>query len=1611
MPKRPADSEDGGRRRGVSRRSFLKLSGATSATTAALMVRGPLASANEISAENGLEGSASWGSSRSATIMGFATRTSVLPGETIDFKIDTVSTDYSVRIHRLGWYGGDGARLLADVTPSATLPQAQPAPLTDAGTGLVDCGNWAVSASWTVPTGALSGVYYAHFVRHDPEDPGADESNYTLFVVRRNGPADILVQTSDMTTQAYNFYGDQSLYFGQSMRDPARPDLGSIGRAVKVSYNRPDDLRPGAENEFFSAEYPLLKFLERNGYDVAYCSGVDVHSDPTTLDGCQVFISSGHDEYVSGPQRAQVEAARDRGTHLIFMTGNEYFWKVRFEPSTDAAQVPDRTMVCYKETLENSKTDPTGAWTGTWRDPRFSSPPEAGRPENALTGQLFKAILPGGSPDFAIEVPAEYAGLRIWRNTAVSQLAGGQSRALAANTLGYEFDEDAYDNARPAGSIRLSSTTVPVPDYLIDYGGTYTQSTCQHNMTMYRADSGALVWGTGTVQWSYGLDDDHGTDRGTPTDPVMQQATVNVLADMGVQPSTLMAGLVAATAPAQVAAPAVSISQPPATVAIPVGSSVVVEGAAAASPGTVVAAVEYAIDDDGWRPATGTTTWSLTYLPLTIGTHTVRVRAIDDRCRPGQASVVQVEALARELPCSIFPSGFGPTQPSVPEGNPIEVGVRFRSDIDAFITGVKFFKGAGNTGTHVARVWTESGLELAQGTFENETETGWQTVPVTPVAVSAGVTYVASVFLPNGHYSASTGYFSSSFDLPPLKALGSAETGGNGVFRSGSSGFPTASFGATNYWVDVVLSADDDRVPSLLNRMPAPGLQGVTPTSSIAATFSEPIAHESMTMTLTSQTGDLVPGAVAYDAATRTATFSPTQTLQAGVTYTVTLSNVADLVGTVMPQESWSFTCAATTGIGPCTIWDTSFGPQDPSGVEDGAVEVGVKFRADRGGSVTALRYYRGVNSPANAVGHLWSMSGTLLATAVFDTPEQSGWQQVELDDPVTIDAETVYIVSYHMPTGGYVYSAGNLATPHDNPPLRALSASESDGNGVYRYGASAFPSSTSAGSNYWADVVFVPPVDDSAPVVVDRVPASGLGGVDPAAPVSAQFDGPVKDNSITMSVLVDGVSVGGSLTYDSATYTAHFTTSPALPAGATCTASVQAVDLSGNSMPVPDTWSFSTDGGGTPQTLWLSSAAPAVATTDDPAPIEVGVRFGVDADGTVVGLRFYKGAGNSGQHVGHLWSSTGTLLGSAIFTDESATGWQQAALATPVRVSAEETYIASYVAPSGGYASTGSYFATSHQRGALSAPSSAAAGGNGVYRYSGGFPTNSYNSTNYWVDVAFVPDDVPQVVSRIPEPSAENVDPASVVSLTFDRDMAPNSLPLTVRDSAGAAVAGQTAYDQPSRTLTFTPASALAVDASYTASLDSAQSTSGAAIPGPLAWSFYTASSMAYQTFWPRTRQPATAVVDDGSAVNLGLRFQTQVAGQLHGIRFFKGGPANSGPHTVHLWTSGGTLVASAVVSSQTARGWQTGSFDAPVTLAPGEYVASYHAPNGHYSADGGFFAGQPVTSGSLIAPATAAGAGNGLYSYSGQPQFPTNSWNATNYWVDVLFTESSTP
>ena len=1040
---------------------------------------------NQIVTENRLAGNpdTEWDiTSGSTTIEGFATDISVNHGKTVSFKINT-SSSYQINIYRLGYYGGKGARKVASsvapvapVTPVTILrnPSPQSAPLTTANTGLIDAGNWSVSATWAVPANAVSGVYVALLI-------GSLGKNHIPFIVRDDETAhDIVFQTSDTTWHAYNGWHGNSLYGGGG---PA-----SDGRAYKVSYNRPIATRDGTgtyagpQDFLFGVEIAAIRWLESNGYDVCYMAGVDTDRLDTTGAGKQftlrkVFISCGHDEYWSGNQRKNVEAARSNGKHLAFWSGNEVFWKTRWEP--DGNGNPYRTLVCYKETRDFPQhLDPLdpGTVTCSWRDPRFGS--DANQPENGLTGTIFQV------DDFRedqILIPFPMTKLRFWRHCAIASTPSGGSGKLVKNYLGYEWDESPDNGFRPQGQVHLSLTTLSVNTYLLDYGKAEGPGIATHSLSLYKNQtSGAIVFGAGTVMWSWGLDPNHDPDPDdtaqTPVDPNVKQAMINLLADMGLTAGSPLSGFVYDLPfSTDHTPPTTIISFPPATGGkFNQNQNVTVTGTASDTGGGIVAAVEVSTDGIKWHPANTTTFsptsgsitgWTYNWTPSVAGPYTISARAVDDSLNIG-AAVTASGTIAASTTVSLF-NGATPTTISVSDPNSVELGVRFSSTQNGTISAIRFYKGPSNTGAHTAHLWSSTGTLLASANFTAETSSGWQQANFTsPVAITAGSTYVASYHTP-GNYSADSNYFTVARTVGPLTAPAS----GNGAYTYGANPvFPSTTFLASNYYIDVAFNPGAIVTP----RPPvANNDTGIVATENTALPIqagtllgndTDPAGLAISLNTVTSGTG----GSVAFSGTT--VTFTPMANYTGPASFIYTIKNAANLVST--PAT------VSLTVVAPGTsssLFSPSNTPATVTVNDTGAVELGVKFTSSVLGKITGIRFYKGPQNLGTHIGNLWTTGGTRLATATFTNETASGWQHVNFTTPVSIQANTTYVVSYYAPRGFYSANSNYFANALVNGTLTApANAGVAGGNGVYAYSAtSKFPNSTVNATNYWVDVVF----------------------------------------------------------------------------------------------------------------------------------------------------------------------------------------------------------------------------------------------------------------------------------------------------------------------------------------------------------------------------------------------------------------------------------------------------------------------------------------------------------------------------------------------------------
>jgi hypothetical protein len=349
-----------------------------------------------------------------------------------------------------------------------------------------------------------------------------------------------------------------------------------------------------------------------------------------------------------------------------------------------------------------------------------------------------------------------------------------------------------------------------VPELLF-HDNSFGSGTATHHLTLYRAPSGALVFGAGTVQWSWGLDANH-DNPGTPTDPNMQQATVNLLADMGVQPATLQGGLIPATISTDTTPPRSTITSPSPGAAVTAGASVTISGTAVDSGGGVIGAVEISLDGGKtWHPAQGRENWTYNATFTASGPMNVLSRAVDDTGNlevPSPGITLSVSPAV--CPCTIWPSTASPVIPDAGSYPALELGVRFASERNGYITGIRFYKSAANIGTSAGNLWSSSGTLLASATFpvSGETSSGWQQVNFSsPVPITANAMYVASYHTAVGHFGLDHNYFvSSGVDNAPLHALGGAG-GANGVYTyATTSTFPMQTYNSENYWVDVVFN-------------------------------------------------------------------------------------------------------------------------------------------------------------------------------------------------------------------------------------------------------------------------------------------------------------------------------------------------------------------------------------------------------------------------------------------------------------------------------------------------------------------------------------------------------------------------------------------------------------------------------------------------------------------------------------------------------------------------------------------------------------------------------------------------------------------------------------
>ena len=436
------------------------------------------------------------------------------------------------------------------------------------------------------------------------------------------------------------------------------------------------------------------------------------------------------------------------------------------------------------------------------------------------------------------------------------------------------------------------------------------------------------------------------------------------------------------------------------------------------------------------------------------------------------------------------------------------------------------------------------------------------------------------------------------------------------------------------------------------------------------------------------------------------------------------------------------------------------------------------------------------------------------------------------------------------------------------------------------------------------------------------------------------------------------------------------------------------------------------------PCSVWGNGGTPANPAAFDAghSSIDLGMKFRSDVGGYIKGMRFYKGNGVTGTHIGQLWTAAGSKLAEATFI-EDGTGWQEVLFDVPVEINANTTYVATYYSSNGYFAYTAGAFTSSGvDSGPLHVLQNGVDGPNSIYLYDqNAFPTGSGGGANYWVDVIFdvsLTDTTPPGISSVsPADNRTGVAINSTITATFseavnEATVTADKFELRVGTELVAA-----SFSYSSGTMTLTPSVPLEYGTTYTATVKAGvEDLVGNASSDDFSWSFRTVTpacttGLSPCSIWGSDGTPTSVdLTDTGGALELGLKFKSAVNGYIRGIRFYKG-PLDTGAHAVHLWTTDKILLEGKEVPGISGSGWQEVDFDSPVYITAGTtYIASSWSASGRYVVSRPFF-NSAVTSYPLQATQNVDGTDpNGVFAYCGVSTgcFWNGSYLSSNYWVD---------
>jgi hypothetical protein len=863
-------------------------------------------SGNATVLENCYPGDTGWMPTNVASVAnggveGFTTANSIPKSGSLDLKVSTpAGATFHIDIYRSGYYGGAGARLYSEI--QAVPGGTQPGCTSDAATGLYDCANWATSATITTTSDWPSGVYLVKIVR----DGSTATDNQFPFVVRDDSrSSDLLYGVGFSTYEAYNNYGGKSLY---DFNSSGSNTVAGTPRAVKVSFDRPYEQPFGFLRDWYPIdEYATVNWLEHMGYDVSYVANTDLETQPGLVLGHKAYLSPAHDEYVSAAMRQALTAARDNSTpvNLFFTGANEVYWKIRYENGPYGGV--NRVEVCYK-TVQSGPVDPSGISTSTWRDPAG-----ANQPENALTGEMY--IGDNDNVFFPMTVSAGEGFDRLWRYTGLDAQAFGTSTSFGSNLVGWEWDARVANGAEPPG-VKTLATSAVNGELLQGNGASYIQNqTANVTVVKYKAASSALVVTTGTMHWNRGLAL-NSAGVGEPN-ATIQQATANVLADMGAQPATPSG---------------IRVDHPAGQPAAPTGVTASATGADSVSISwaAVPGASGYNVyrsrqPRDGGYPfgpkanaalVTGTSFNDTGLNGQT--TYYYVVTAVTNGVESSPSSEVSATTLAASQIVRV--NSGGPAYTS-------STGTTYLAD--QYVTG----------GSTYAITQTVTGTN-DPALYQNER---WgqftYTIPVANGTYDVRF-HFAELYYGTAVSGSCVGKRIFSMDIlnttvsPDIANLDiCAQAGGPRIALDKTvSGVPVTN--GTLTIKSVYGSVDDPEVtaievvpstssgpPTVTSTVPVSGATSVPVTTAVSASFSQPMDATTITtssFTLTGPSG-AVPATVAYSSTSNTATLTPSASLAASTTYTANLATtIKSSTGTALASPvSWSFTTAAADTTPP----------------------------------------------------------------------------------------------------------------------------------------------------------------------------------------------------------------------------------------------------------------------------------------------------------------------------------------------------------------------------------------------------------------------------------------------------------------------------------------------------------------------------------------------------------------------------------------------------------------------------------------------------------------------------------------------------------------------